>query len=111
MSGTLEALQYAHGKLKIIDQLLLPHYMRYIDILNTQDGWRAIRDMQVGLICACVSCKMTVCFLPANINIHTFGLPCNVVPGSKKFWLILRQLATAKKYKNVTVNFYCPSNY
>jgi len=52
MSGTLEALQYAHGKLKIIDQLLLPHDMRYIDILNTQDGWRAIHDMQVGLICA-----------------------------------------------------------
>jgi len=49
MSATLEAIQYAHGKLKIIDQLLLPHDMHYVDIQNTQDGWRAIRDMQVGL--------------------------------------------------------------
>jgi len=51
MSGTdttLEAIQYTHGELKIIDQLLLPHDVRYIDIRNTQDGWRAIRDMQVN---------------------------------------------------------------
>jgi len=50
MSDTLEAIQYQHGKLKIVDQLLLPHEMRYVDIHNTQDGWQAIHDMQVSLI-------------------------------------------------------------
>ena len=47
MSGTLEAIQYTGGKLKIVDQLLLPHDMRYIDIRSTRDGWKAIHDMQV----------------------------------------------------------------
>jgi len=50
MSDTLEAIKYSKGKLKIVDQLLLPHDMHYIDIHSTQDGWQAIRDMQVGLI-------------------------------------------------------------
>ena len=50
MSDTLEAIKYSKGKLKIVDQLLLPHDMHYIDIRSTQDGWQAIRDMQVGLI-------------------------------------------------------------
>jgi len=47
MSVTLEAIQYSRGKLKIVDQLLLPHDLNYIDVHNTQDGWRVIRDMQV----------------------------------------------------------------
>jgi len=49
MSGTLEAIQYHDGKLKIIDQLLLPHNVHYIDIQNTHDGWQAIHDMQVRI--------------------------------------------------------------
>lgn len=55
MSDTLEAIQYKHGKLKIIDQLLLPHSIHYIDIHNTHDGWRAIHDMQVCLTAADIS--------------------------------------------------------
>lgn len=47
MSDSLEAIQYCCGKLKIVDQLLLPHDVHYIDVHNTQDGWRVIRDMQV----------------------------------------------------------------
>jgi len=54
MSDTLEAIQYARGKLKIVDQLLLPHDMRYIDIGNTHDGWTAIHDMQVSVTCICL---------------------------------------------------------
>lgn len=45
--GTLEAIKYSNGKLEILDQLLLPHESRYIDVHDTRDGWRAIRDMQV----------------------------------------------------------------
>lgn len=47
MAGSLEAIQYCRGKLKIVDQLLLPHDVHYIDVRDTQDGWRVIRDMQV----------------------------------------------------------------
>uniref|UniRef100_A0A0V0G7N2 Methylthioribose-1-phosphate isomerase n=1 Tax=Triatoma dimidiata TaxID=72491 RepID=A0A0V0G7N2_TRIDM len=44
---TLEAIKYAKGKLQILDQLLLPSETHYIDINNVEDGWTAIRSMQV----------------------------------------------------------------
>jgi len=50
MSGTLEAIQYCRGKLKIVDQLLVPHEILYIDVHNAEDGWRVIRDMQVDTV-------------------------------------------------------------
>jgi len=76
MNSTLEAIQYAHGKLKIVDQLLLPHDMRYIDVLNTQDGWRAIHDMQVGLTCAqYLSVVKRAFFSPSQTFRQAFDLP------------------------------------
>jgi len=47
MSVALETVQYSQGRLKIVDQLLLPHSVKYVDIRNVQDGWQAIHDMQV----------------------------------------------------------------
>ncbi|XP_069128250.1 methylthioribose-1-phosphate isomerase-like [Argopecten irradians] len=44
---TLEAIKYSKGKLSILDQLLLPTQTQYIDINNTDDGWAAIKKMQV----------------------------------------------------------------
>ncbi|RZF48828.1 hypothetical protein LSTR_LSTR003208 [Laodelphax striatellus] len=44
---SLEAIQYDNGKLKILDQLLLPAKTEYIDIENVEDGWKAINTMQV----------------------------------------------------------------
>jgi len=45
--ATLEAIKYEHGKLEILDQLLLPKVTQYINIDGTEDGWHAIRRMQV----------------------------------------------------------------
>jgi len=45
---TLEAIKYKDGKLEILDQLLLPHESKYIEVNNTQDGWKAIHTMQVS---------------------------------------------------------------
>ena len=45
---TLEAIKYKGGKLEILDQLLLPHETKYIPVNNTEDGWTAIKTMQVG---------------------------------------------------------------
>lgn len=45
--GTLEAIKYEKGKLEILDQLLLPNVTKYIEIHGTEDGWWAIKDMQV----------------------------------------------------------------
>lgn len=44
---TLEAIRYTSGSLMLLDQLLLPNKSEYIQIKNTEDGWNAIKKMQV----------------------------------------------------------------
>ncbi|XP_058451640.1 methylthioribose-1-phosphate isomerase [Malaya genurostris] len=44
---SLKAIIYENGKLKILDQLLLPEQSQYINIAGVEDGWNAIRKMQV----------------------------------------------------------------
>jgi len=44
---TLEAVKYRNGQLHVLDQLLLPHETIYLEIRDTQDGWRVIKNMQV----------------------------------------------------------------
>lgn len=44
---TLEAISYTKGTLQILDQLLLPAKSVFIQIRNTEDGWNAIKKMQV----------------------------------------------------------------
>lgn len=44
---TLEAIKYSNGKLEILDQLLLPEESKYVKVVNVEDGWQAIRKMQV----------------------------------------------------------------
>lgn len=44
---TLEAIQYKNGRLRILDQLKLPHESVYVDINGVDDGFQAIRTMQV----------------------------------------------------------------
>lgn len=47
MSSTLQSLVYSRGKLKVIDQLKLPHELVYIDVNTAEDAWSTIRTMQV----------------------------------------------------------------
>nr|CAB3263949.1 methylthioribose-1-phosphate isomerase-like [Phallusia mammillata] len=44
---TLEAIKYHAGSLQILDQLLLPHKSHFVDIRCVEDGWKAIKTMQV----------------------------------------------------------------
>ncbi|KAL8562321.1 hypothetical protein ACOMHN_037277 [Nucella lapillus] len=44
---TLQAIKYKQGQLEILDQLLLPDTSKYIPITGTEDGWQAIKKMQV----------------------------------------------------------------
>lgn len=44
---TLQAIKYERGRLDILDQLLLPDTSRYVPIKDTEDGWQAIKKMQV----------------------------------------------------------------
>jgi len=44
---TLEAIKYKNGSLQLLDQLQLPFKFEYLDIQTTQQGWQAIRDMNV----------------------------------------------------------------
>ena len=43
----LESIKYSRGKLEVIDQLKLPHELVYIELKNSEDGWNAIKTMQV----------------------------------------------------------------
>ena len=43
----LQAIKYRRGSLQILDQLRLPHEQVYVDIKDPQDGWDAIKSMQV----------------------------------------------------------------
>lgn len=44
---SLQSLQYSRGSLKVLDQLLLPHESKYVDVENTEGAWAVIRSMQV----------------------------------------------------------------
>merc|ERR1712037_322937 len=44
---SLEAIKYKNGKLSILDQLKLPLISEYLTINNIEDGFRAIKDMNV----------------------------------------------------------------
>ena len=43
----LQAIKYERGKLDILDQLRLPHDEIFIQVKSPQDGWNAIKSMQV----------------------------------------------------------------
>lgn len=44
---TLEAIKWENGKLRVLDQTLLPLTTIYIDIKGVEDGWKIINRMQV----------------------------------------------------------------
>ncbi|KAJ2743740.1 S-methyl-5-thioribose-1-phosphate isomerase [Coemansia sp. BCRC 34301] len=46
MKSSLQAIRWARPRLAILDQLLLPHTSKYIDICTSADGHRAIATMQ-----------------------------------------------------------------
>ncbi|KAB8336760.1 hypothetical protein FH972_021069 [Carpinus fangiana] len=43
----LEAIQYVPGRLKVLDQLKLPHQLEYEPVRTVEDAWSAIKDMRV----------------------------------------------------------------
>lgn len=45
---TLLAIKYDGNELEILDQLLLPLESKYVPIRSVQDGWNAIKTMQVS---------------------------------------------------------------
>ena len=45
---SLKPIIYVPGKLNILDQLLLPLESKYFEVKSVEDGWTAIRKMQVN---------------------------------------------------------------
>ncbi len=45
----VESIRYdpTAGTLRVLDQLLLPTEIRYIDVNTVEDGWSVIHNMQV----------------------------------------------------------------
>ncbi|KAL9131844.1 MAG: hypothetical protein Q9217_000290 [Psora testacea] len=43
----VQSIKYERGKLEILDQLRLPHEEVYVKISSPQEGWNAIKSMQV----------------------------------------------------------------
>jgi methylthioribose-1-phosphate isomerase len=59
---TLEAIVYKNGKLKLLDQLRLPHETIFIDINTQKDGFDAIRNMNVrGAPAIAITAILTIC--------------------------------------------------
>lgn len=47
LNMTLEAIKWENGKLRVLDQTLLPLTTTYIDVKGVEDGWKIINKMQV----------------------------------------------------------------
>ena len=49
--SAVEAIKYKNRKLSLLDQVLLPQQVVYVDINSVQDGYDAIKTMKVrGMI-------------------------------------------------------------
>lgn len=49
--SVVEAIRYKNRKLSLLDQVLLPQQVAYVDINSVQDGYDAIKTMKVrGMI-------------------------------------------------------------
>jgi methylthioribose-1-phosphate isomerase len=48
--NSLQAIKYEHGKLEILNQLLLPARSEFIIINGVEEGWKAIHSMQVNIV-------------------------------------------------------------
>lgn len=70
-SSSLQSICYKRGSLRLLDQRKLPLETVYLDVLNSADGWSAIRDMVVRgapaiAIAAALSLAVEVCNLDFN---------------------------------------------
>jgi methylthioribose-1-phosphate isomerase len=45
--SSLQSLKYTRGSLEVLDQLLLPHSIQYINVNDSKGAWAVIRSMQV----------------------------------------------------------------
>ena len=62
LSPTLVAIKYEHGTLQLLDQLQLPFTFTYIPITSVQQGWQAIRNMNVrGAPAIAITAALSVC--------------------------------------------------
>lgn len=44
---SLKSMVYRGGELKIVNQLLLPGELQYVEIKSTEDAFKAIKEMQI----------------------------------------------------------------
>jgi methylthioribose-1-phosphate isomerase len=50
MASALISIRVEGDKIEIVDQLLLPHVTRYIEINSPEDAHDAIKTMKVGML-------------------------------------------------------------
>jgi hypothetical protein len=83
---TLQSIKWKNGKLEILDQLLLPAQLKYIEVTGVNDGWSAIHKMQVSNIDTFIYffffffikiilslCYKYIEFISLKINIYLFS--------------------------------------
>ncbi|GFO18932.1 methylthioribose-1-phosphate isomerase [Plakobranchus ocellatus] len=115
---TLQAIRYHRGNLEILDQLLLPDTTHYFSIQNANEGWAAIKKMQVRgapaiAIVGCLSLAVEL----ANTEITTLALlkelveekldhlvtarptAVNMADSAARGKALVRQLAKTKEYE------------
>ena len=51
ISSKIQSLVYSRGHpLKVLDQTKLPHEHNYIEVTNSEQGWKVINEMNVSPI-------------------------------------------------------------
>ena len=104
----LQAIKYERGKLEILDQLRLPHEEIYVPIQNPQDGWNAIKVMQVrGAPAIAIVAVLSLAVSLIREDAHLHDIPtANAISLSLKFLVTSRPTAVnlldaAKKLERV----------
>ena len=56
---SLKSIFYRGSELKIVNQLLLPGELQYLEIKSTEDAFKAIKEMQIrGKYCVSSFCDL-----------------------------------------------------
>ena len=109
-----EAIKYRRGNLEILDQLRLPHEEIFVQIKNPQDGWNAIKSMQVRgapAIAIVAALSLAVCLSVPEYPRHSSSdaSMADFISFSLKYLVTSRPTAVnlldaAKKLERVTRN-------
>ncbi|KAG5666857.1 hypothetical protein PVAND_014865 [Polypedilum vanderplanki] len=102
----LQAIKFnsENGTLEVIDQLLLPHLMKYIKINSVEDGWNVINKMQVrGAPCIAIVGALSLAVEIWKENVTDKKLFLSEIEGKLNYLISARPTAVNIKKESQTL--------